>query len=243
MSEENLSAEEQLAKVLAKNEELLAEAKKAKADKNEAMAKLSLVEEQAKKVNDVDIEAYKEFVKNKENAEKEKAFNDAKEKGEIDKLITSLNKKHQEELELTKLTLSSQLESKKKAFEKMVKENGINNALAKAKVLPVFVGGAKALIENRVFIEEDEQGNARAVVNVDDETIDVEKYVCEIWASTDEGSAYKQAPSYAGGGAGGNGGRNSNIENPFVTENLTEMMALKLKDPAMYDLLKKQAKK
>lgn len=247
MSEESndLPLEEQLERVKRKNEQLLDEAKKAKSDKAEILSELNSVKETLKKFEGVDLEKYVAIVKSQEEAEKAKALNDAKEKGEIDKLISNLNRQHIEEVEKIKSELSAQLAQREEEMNQMIVSNGIATALAKAKIQPVYMNGARALIQGRVYVAVDENGRRYAAVNVDGEAIDVEKYVGEIWVSSEEGSAYKSAPSMTGGGASGNNMGSGVVDNPFMRgkENLTKQMELYRADPKMYELLKKQAGK
>lgn len=245
-NDDNLPLEEQLERIKKKNEQLLDEAKKAKADKAEILTELTSVKETLKKFENVDLEKYAAILKSHEDEEKDRALKEAKEKGEIDKLIGNLNKQHIEEVEKIKSELGTLLAQREEEMNQMIKSNGITAALAKAKIQPVYMNGARALIEGRVYVETDENGRKYAAVSVDGEAIDVEKYVSEIWASTEEGSAYKSAPSMSGGGASGSGSGKGGIENnPFAKgkENLTAQMELYRKDPKLYELLKKQAGK
>lgn len=248
MSDENnqdLSPEEQLERIKKKNEQLLEETKKAKADKAEIMNELTSVKEALKKFENVDLDKYAAIVKAQEEANKNKEIEAAKEKGEIDKLISNLNKTHNEEIEKLKSDLNAQIEQREVEMNQMIKDNGITAALAKAEIQSVYLNGARALIEGRVYVETDEKGKRYAAVKVDGEPISVEKYVCEIWASSDEGAAYKRAPSMSGGGASGGNTGSGGQKNPWLRgqENLTEQMRIYRENPELAKLLMKQAGK
>lgn len=242
-NENNLTPEEQLERIKKKNEQLLEETKKAKADRAEVMSELSSVKEALKKFENVDLEKYAQIVKAQQEADKNKEIEAAKEKGEIDKLITNLNKTHNEEVEKIKSDLMAQLEQRDAEMNRMIKDNGITAALAKAKIQPVYLNGARALIEGRVYVDVDEDGNKYAAVKVDGEPINVEKYVCDIWATSEEGSAYKSAPSMSGGGASGGNSGTGGIKNPFAkgSENLTQQMKIARENPELARMLMKQA--
>jgi hypothetical protein len=117
-------------------------------------------------------------------------------------------------------------------------EDGLTDALLKAKVHDHYMDAAKALHKKRGKLVEDNKGNFRAVIETDLGEVSIEDYIAE-WAQTPQGKAFILAERSSGGGPNGDvmhgqkGGAN-----PFTTGNLTEQARLKMANPKEYDRLK-----
>lgn len=103
---------------------------------------------------------------------------------------------------------AAETEKHKKAFEteaqfahRLLVENGLTEALLKAKVKPELSKAVRAMLSGQVSLVAD--GDTR-VAKIGDKPLDV--FVDE-WAKSDEGKHFVSAPANHGGGAGGGGGK------------------------------------
>lgn len=108
-------------------------------------------------------------------------------------------------------TLQRDLEKATKSLEtetgvtrSLLVDNGLNDALVKAKVAAPFIPAAKAMLASKVAIKAD--GDTRVAV-VGDKAL--EAFITE-WAASDEGKHFVSAPNNSGTGAQGDGGRPNN---------------------------------
>jgi hypothetical protein len=119
-------------------------------------------------------------------AQLEKATNEAKKaQGDFAKQLDAANKKYESESAYT---------------ARLLRDNGLQDALIKAKVAPEFMKAAAALHKEAVQIVA--EGDAR-VAKIGDKPL--ADFITE-WAQSDEGKHYVAAPANSGGGASGSNG-------------------------------------
>lgn len=126
-----------------------------------------------------------------------------------------LSKANEKISEMTKQvkTLTKDNETFKKNYEsesqyssKLLKDNGLTDALIKANVKPEYSEAVKALLAGQVTIKT--EGDNRSLVIGDKSLSD---YVTE-WAASDKGKPFVAAPNNYGGGARGGGDGKGNVK-------------------------------
>lgn len=165
---------------------------------------------------------------------------------EIDKIITKLKaggatqdqiskavERERNRLNAEKATIEADRDKYKTAHETSLIDTALTTALIKHKVdRPGLIQGAKALLRPKIRLEVGADGSTTLKAGELDDTVDT---FVENWVTTDEGKAFKTAPSNGGGGSGGSGddpaGGGPNPWDP-KTENITRQMEIARKDPA-----------
>lgn len=128
------------------------------------------------------------------------------------------NKKLQTDLEKANKTV----EVETGITKNLLADNGLTEALVKAKIAAPFLPAVKALLLPKITIKVD--GETRKAL-VGDKELDA--FVTE-WAGTDEGKHYVGAPVNGGGGSGGSGNPNPNTGKTMTRQAYEEMIS---KDP------------
>jgi len=127
------------------------------------------------------------------------------------------------------------------AVQKLVVDNGLTEALTRAKVAPEFLEAARALIKAREEIAiGDAEGKPVALVGEQPLTAFVED-----WARSDQGRPFIASAGNSGGGAGGAGPASGGLQtNPWAKDsrNLGEQVRLLKEDPALARKLRADAK-
>lgn len=126
----------------------------------------------------------------------------------IDSLEVDLGSAQKASKEQAKLLKQAQdaLASESGFTQKLLLDNGLNDALVKAGVANQFLPAVKAMLGTQAKIIAD--GDARKAIIGDKELKD---FVSD-WATTDEGKHFISAPSNGGGGASGGAGNGSNAK-------------------------------
>lgn len=127
------------------------------------------------------------------------------------------------------------------AVQKLVVDNGLTEALTRAKVAPEFLEAARALIKAREeIVIGDNEGKPVALVGEQALSVFVED-----WARSDQGRPFIAPAGNSGGGAGGAGAASGGLQaNPWAkdTRNLSEQVRLLKEDPALARRLRADAK-
>lgn len=136
-----------------------------------------------------------------------------------------------------KESLQSELEKRDAAIRKLVAENGLEAAMAKANVAAPFRPAVKAMFLSRIQI--DNEGDT-PTATLDDLPVD---QALKSWAESEDGRHYVAAPQNSGGGASGGGKGGNNQRNPWKreTRNLTEQARLMRENPELAARLKAEA--
>lgn len=159
----------------------------AKLEENNKLLTKQLREQRAKAATEVDPAEHAKLQERLEEltsalAESEKTYK---------KQVADLQKQAEQSTKL--------FESEQGFTQKLLRDNGLTEALMKAGVEPTFMKAVKAMLQDQVQIVAD--GDNRKAVVGDKALAD---FVTE-WASSDEGKVYIKAPANDGGGApGGN---------------------------------------
>lgn len=126
----------------------------------------------------------------------------------IDSLEVDLGSAQKASKEQAKLLKQAQdaLASESGFTQKLLLDNGLNDALVKAGVANQFLPAVKAMLGTQAKIIAD--GDARKAIIGDKE---LNEFVSS-WATSDEGKHYIAAPSNGGGGASGGAGNGSNAK-------------------------------
>ena len=126
----------------------------------------------------------------------------------IDSLEVDLGSAQKASKEQAKLLKQAQdaLASESGFTQKLLLDNGLNDALVKAGVANQFLPAVKAMLGTQAKIIAD--GDARKAIIGDKE---LNEFVSS-WATSDEGKHYIAAPSNGGGGASGGAGGGSNAK-------------------------------
>lgn len=136
---------------------------------------------------------------------------------------------------------SARLTQAETAVQKLVVDNGLTEALTRAKVAPEFLEAARALIKAREEIAiGDNDGKPVALVGEQALSAFVED-----WARSDQGRPFIAPAGNSGGGAGGAGAASGGLEsNPWAKDsrNLSEQVRLLKEDPALARRLRSDAK-
>lgn len=156
---------------------------------------------------------------------KETAENEAAEKsGDIEKLKASLEAKFTKERD----TLAAERDASNATVHKLLVENGLNDALTKAGVVPHHMDAVKALIMTQhkpAVVEVD----GAPVARVGDDNIG--DFVTK-WAQGDQGKHYIAATANSGGGAGGsNGGGGAPVKGDMGGDRNARTAAIAAKFP------------
>lgn len=103
---------------------------------------------------------------------------------------------------------TKQAEAESGAVSKLLVDNGLNEALAKAGVKPEYLKAAKKMLAENVQVVQDGENR---VAKVGDKAL---SDFVSAWAQSDEGKHFVSAPDNSGGGAsGGNrGGTKANVQ-------------------------------
>ena len=125
------------------------------------------------------------------------------------------------------------LESESGFTTSLLVDNGLNAELIKAGVdNPVLLKAVKSMLKGLVTIET--EGDKR-VAKVGDKTLSEH---IETWAKSDEGKNFVSASHNSGGGSNGDGG-SGGANKKFSEHTGAELKAIRDRDPAEYERLKK----
>jgi len=108
--------------------------------------------------------------------------------------------------------LKKSYESESKAVQSLLVDNGINDALTNARILPEFSKAVKAMFKDQATIKID--GDTRSAL-IGDKSI--KDFISE-WAGSDEGKHFTEARLNAGGGAKGGSGQGQSAKTITRTE-------------------------
>jgi len=124
--------------------------------------------------------------------------------GDFEKLKEQLTAKHTKDI----TALQEALKAEQSVAHTLLVENGLTDALTKAKVPPHFLDAARALIKTSSDIKlEDIDGKRLAQVGGKS----LSEYVTE-WAGSETGKHFVSAPDNSGGGAQGAGSANGSAK-------------------------------
>ena len=136
---------------------------------------------------------------------------------------------------------SARLTQAETTVQKLVVDNGLTEALTKAKVAPEFLEAARALIKSREEIAIGE-AEGKPVALVGEQALGA---FVEDWARSDQGRPFIAPAGNSGGGAGGAGAATGGLQdNPWAKDsrNLGEQVRLLKEDPALARRLRSEAK-
>lgn len=126
-------------------------------------------------------------------------------------------------------TAQKQLQSESGFTQKLLVDNGLNDALTKAGVAPQFLPMVKAMLGSQASVAVD--GDARRVMMGDKE---LSAYIAE-WAKGDDAKHVLAAPANGGGGASGGANGSAGVKNPWAkgSFNLTEQGRIVQENPQL----------
>lgn len=213
----------------AKNAELLGEVKKERTARREVEAKL----------DGVDLEAVKKFISGAEQAELEQKKKD----GKWDEILSARDEAHAAKLSAIESSLTERATRAEEFAKGVLIDGQLAQALAQANIAPHYAKAATALVKGQIQVRSDDDSYLVPFVDVDGSEMSVTDFV-RVWAESEEGKYFVQAPTNGGGGMNGKPGQGgSKGVNPWKreTRNLTEQGRIVKTDPQLAARLKKEA--